>query len=74
MANFTVRNDVLVDFNSHNSLVANEIYKGYGGKWIKVSELSQGIQIAVFDDGIARWETITDILVHSSQHVYDLEI
>ena len=30
VANFTVRNDVLVDFNSHNSLVANELYKGYG--------------------------------------------
>ena len=75
MADFTIRDDVLVDFDSHISDNDDEVFKDYG-KWIEVRHLKVGDEIAVpdYSTGAIKWLKIASIKTLAPQHVYDLSI
>ena len=78
-ANFAVRNNVFVDFNSHTINNDNPLFKSYDnglGRWIEVRYLKVGDEIAVpdYSTGAIKWEKIASIKTLEPQHVYDLSI
>ncbi len=83
MTNFSVCNNILVNFNSHcNNINNKEIYKDFGWEeqtktqWIKVSELKSGMEIAVLDNfgQDIKFVRIKEINILDKQHVYDIEV
>ena len=81
MADFAVRNNILINFGSHESNKDNPIYKTYDnsnklGTWIEVKYLKVGNEIAVpdYSTGAIKWGKIASIVILEPQHVYDLSI
>lgn len=75
VANFTVRNNELIDFNSHNDNEGKAVYKDYG-EWLEVRYLKIGGEIAVpdYESNAIKWAKIASIKALEPQHVYDLTI
>ncbi len=80
-ADFTVSDDVIINFNPHVGSNDNVVFKDYDnsdelGTWIEVQYLKVGDEIAVpdYSTGTIKWEKITSINTLEPQHVYDLAI
>ena len=79
-ADFTVRDNILINFDSHAMNNNNSVFKGFEndklGIWIEVRDLSVGMEITVQDypTGAIKWEKIASIKDLEPQHVYDLAI
>lgn len=79
-ADFAVRNNEFVDFDSHNTDNDNPLFKTFEndklGQWIEVRYLKVGDEIAVPDypTGAVKWVKIASIRQLDPQHVYDLSI
>ena len=76
MTDFTICDNIIINFNSHKINNDEELYKHFETAWLKATELNIGDGIAVpdYETNEVKWEKITSIKQYSSQHVYDLMI
>jgi len=71
-ADFTISDNIIIDVDSHGINNSRDYLKL--SEWVKVSELEEGMDIAVSDGDGIKFEKIINIETHLPQHVYDLMI